>query len=170
MYPSVIFGLAIAFLAVILETIRLIRRKKRRKYYTHNEQYSETTNLDINNKYQPKWLFSYNEKNAYRKLKEIADKYNYTVFAKVRLLDLVEPRRGLHKGYFYKIQAKHVDFVLCTESLVAKYVIELDDASHDTEERKTRDATVDTILTQTGYKVLHTREITEEEITAFIGK
>jgi len=152
-------------ITVIAYVVKSAKKKPKK-----NEQISETSNLDINDKYQSKWLFSYNEKNAYRKLKEIADKYNYTVFAKVRMLDLVEPRKGLHKGYFYKIQAKHVDFVLCSESLVAKYVIELDDASHDTEERKARDTTIDTILTQTGYKVLHTREITEEEIAKLLSK
>lgn len=80
-------------------------------------------------------------------------------WAKVRLLDLIEPRKGQdgYKTYFYKVQAKHVDFVLCAPNLVAKYIIELDDASHEADDRQERDNFVDTALTSCGYKILHMR-------------
>lgn len=119
--------------------------------------------LAIRGAYQKKWLFSYNEKDAYKKLKPIADELGLTIFAKVRLLDLLEPKKGIekYKTYFYKVQAKHVDFVLCDEKLVARYVIELDDSSHDTDERQQRDRFVDEVLNSVGYKIIHTREITD---------
>lgn len=126
----------------------------------------------IKKAYTPKWLFTYNEKDAYYKINKIAQKYNLKVFAKVRLLDLVTPVKSHQKfkTNLWKIQAKHVDFVLTTESLVAKYIIELDDNSHDTDDRKERDKFVDLVLTACGYKVLHTRGIKEEEIQMFIEK
>lgn len=124
----------------------------------------KTESLQIEKAYQKKWLFSYNEKDAYQRLKAIAEPMGFTVFAKVRLLDLLEPVRGnrKYKTYFYKIQAKHVDFVLCDSKLVARYIIELDDSSHDTEERKERDAFVDEVVKSVGYKIIHTRAITDE--------
>lgn len=120
--------------------------------------------LPIANAYQKKWLFSYNEKHAYYRLKEIAEPMGLTVFAKVRLLDLLEPVKGTpkYKTYFYKVQAKHVDFVLCDSKLVARYIIELDDSSHDEEPRKERDAFVDEVVKSVGYKIIHTRAITDE--------
>lgn len=125
------------------------------------------SNLPIKGFYQPKWLFSYNEKEAYRQLKTITEKHNLPLFAKVRLLDLVEPVKNnnpKYKTYFYKVQAKHVDFVICNEKLVAKLIIELDDNSHNTENRQERDKFVDEVLTSTGYKIIHTRAINEAEI------
>lgn len=120
--------------------------------------------------YGPRWLFTYNEKDAYNKLCAIAEKHKLRVFAKVRLFDLVEPtsRHPKYKTNLYRIQAKHVDFVLTSENLVAKYIIELDDNSHNAQNRKNRDEFVDNVLTACGYKVLHTRNINEPEIEAFI--
>jgi len=126
----------------------------------------------IKNAYQQKWLFSHNEKDAYYKITQIATKNELKVFAKVRLLDLVTPikNHSKYKTNLWKVQAKHVDFVLTTENLIAKYIIELDDNSHETQERKERDKFVDTVLTTCGYKVLHIRGVKEEEIQAFINK
>lgn len=125
----------------------------------------------IKGAYSHKWLFTYNEKDAYNKLCPIAEKYNLKVFAKVRLFDLVEPTSGhpKYKTNLYRIQAKHVDFVLTKENLVAKYIIELDDNSHNAPNRKHRDEFVDNVLTACGYKVLHTRNINEQEIEQFIN-
>lgn len=69
----------------------------------------------------------------------------------------------------YKIQSKHVDFVLCNTELKAQHVIELDDATHDRPDRIERDRFVDSALEMAGYNVLHTREINENEILRFIG-
>lgn len=70
--------------------------------YGENEAYTSEY-IDYSKAYQPKWLFSYNEKAFYHKLKTFADRNGLFLFAKVRLLDLVEPRRGQqkYKTYFY---------------------------------------------------------------------
>lgn len=119
--------------------------------------------LPIQGAYQKDWLFSYNEKDAYQKLRAIADELGYIVFAKVRLLDLLSPVKGnpKYKTYFYKVQAKHVDFVLCDAKLVARAVVELDDSSHDSKKRKERDMFVDEVLTSVGYPVFHVEAITD---------
>lgn len=124
----------------------------------------------IKQAYEPKWMFTMNEKPAYYKLQKIAKERDMIVFAKVRLFDLVEPikKHPKYKTNLYKIQAKHVDFVIAKNNLVAKYIIELDDSSHNTKERKERDNFVDMVLTSCGYKVLRTREINEEEVTNFL--
>ena len=108
-------------------------------------------------KYKSKWLFSYNEKDAFKKLKEITDRHGLYLFAKVRLLDLIEPISGIpkYKTYFYKIQAKHVDFVICDSKLVARCIIELDDNSHQAADRQDRDRFVDEALHTAGYTILH---------------
>ena len=114
--------------------------------------------------YMPKWLLTYNEKYAYGEIKAAADELGMTVFTKVRLFDLVEPRHGAsrYKTLQYKIQAKHVDFVLCNQKLVAETIIELDDSSHDTAARRERDAFVDEVLKNTGYNVLRYRQVRRE--------
>lgn len=148
---------------IILVICLNVKKNEKKKPQTATQS-SEKGSLPIENAYQRKWLFSYNEKDAYYRLKAITEPMGLTVFAKVRLLDLLEPVKGsrAYKTYFYKIQAKHVDFVLCDSKLVARYIIELDDSSHDTEVRKERDAFVDEVVKSVGYKIIHTRAITEE--------
>ena len=178
------FGVALILLIVVIVTLQSKAKKKyikskAKKKYT-NDDTSEVTlstpeavNIDaeVKQAYMSKWLFTMNEKRAYYKLNDIAKKHNLVVFAKVRLLDLVTPQRNnpKYKTYFYKIQAKHVDFVLTKENLVAKYIIELDDSSHDAPDRTERDQFVDAVVTACGYKILHTREINEDEIERFIS-
>jgi hypothetical protein len=76
---------------------------------------------------------------------------NLSLFAKVRLADLVQPRSGLNasmrQSALNKICSKHVDFVLCdaaTTKVVC--VIELDDSSHHRSSRQARDSFVDAAL------------------------
>ncbi len=146
----------------------MIRQNKQKPVKEQNESKENPptipAKLPVKGAYQKKWLFSYHEKDAYAKLKPIVEELGYTVFAKVRLLDLLEPKKGIpkYKTYFYKVQSKHVDFVLCNAKLVAQYIIELDDSSHDTKNRQERDKFVDEVLTDVGYKIIHTRAITND--------
>ena len=153
----------IIILAVILGVCYIIGQLLKKPRQTEEPQKAEKKELPIQGAYQKAWLFTYNEKDAYVKLKPIAEELGYTVFAKVRLLDLLEPVKGnpKYKTYLYKIQAKHVDFVLCDAKLVARYIIELDDSTHDTESRKKRDAFVDEVVQSVGYQILHVRAIDE---------
>lgn len=75
----------------------------------------------------------------------------YRVFGKVRLGDLVKPAKGLsksrHTSALNKVNKKHVDFVVCSASdLSVVGVVELDDQSHEREDRAERDVFVDDAL------------------------
>ena len=50
---------------------------------------------DYVNSYTPKWLFSVNEREAFYKIKNVTDKLNLILLAKVRLIDLIEPKEGI---------------------------------------------------------------------------
>lgn len=165
MEPYIVLIIAIA--AVLGFIIIHHKKKPLEKPETRADQTNTAKKADppisVVGAYQKKWMFTYHEKDAYKKLKPIAEDLGYTVFAKVRLLDLLEPQKGhpKYKALFNKIQAKHVDFVLCDKKLVARCIIELDDSSHDERSRQERDQFVDEILNDVGYQIIHTREITD---------
>ena len=136
------------------------------------QEYYNTQETDIdqnqpracyNNCYQPKYLLTKNEWYAHKKLKEIADTKGYIICPKVRMLDIVEPRKGEKnwKSLFYKIQAKHLDFVICDSGMRIKAILELDDGTHEQNDRKERDSFVDEVLQSVGYKVIRTKYITD---------
>ncbi len=91
------------------------------------------------------------------------------VFAKVRLADLLAvdgdalrdrgamaPR--LRAQSQNKINAKHVDFVLCDPATTRPLLlVELDDASHERSDRKARDEYVDRAAAAAGVPVLHVK-------------
>ncbi len=59
----------------------------------------------------------------------------YRILGKIRLSDMIQPRRGLSNSArtnaFNRISGKHVDFAICDpRTLQVVGVIELDDASH----------------------------------------
>jgi len=64
-----------------------------------------------------------------------------TVFAQVRVADVVEVKKGANwNKLFPKISQKHFDFVLCRpRSLEILAAIELDDSSHSQKKRQERD-------------------------------
>lgn len=84
----------------------------------------------------------------------------HQLFVQVRLAGLVrvQPWTQHDKSHWYRIQAKCVDFVVCDERTFApRLVVELDDASHDREDRQARDAFVDEVLAGVGLPILHVR-------------
>ena len=156
----VIAALLILILALITKQKKVTPKKDASNESAPKEK------LPIVGAYQKKWLLSYNEKDAYQKILEICKKYELYLMTKVRMLDLVEPVKGnpKYKSYFWKIQAKHVDFVICDKKLVARCIIELDDSSHDTETRKERDEFVNEVLESVGYQVMHLRGIDSDAL------
>lgn len=125
---------------------------------------------DYSKSYQQKWLLTKNEWYAHKKLRELAEKKNLIICPKVRLLDIIEPRNG-QKNYMAlmgKIQSKHIDFVVCNSNMKILGVVELDDGSHNKQDRKERDQFVDQILTGVGYKVVHIHFVDEHTLDSFI--
>ena len=66
------------------------------------------------------------------------------VFGKVRVADVITPKKGLGRSLwqksFNKISAKHFDFLLCNkDDLSPLCAIELNDSSHNNKKRQERD-------------------------------
>ncbi|MBQ7331392.1 MAG: DUF2726 domain-containing protein [Oscillospiraceae bacterium] len=159
----------IIVLAVIVLAIELYRIKKPKQENKPIE--TEEPKTDYSQSYQRKYLLTRNEYQEYMTLRKIAAEKDLIICPKVRLLDIIEPRKGEkdYRSLFFKVQAKHVDFVICDKELRIKAILELDDNSHDQKNRQARDTFVDQILTSVGYKVIHTRAITDttlESLTA----
>jgi hypothetical protein len=82
------------------------------------------------------------------------------VFAKVRLADIFGVvsglERGARQGAQNRINQKHVDFLIVrTCDLAPLAGIELDDSSHDEEDRQQRDAFVDEVFNRAKLPLLH---------------
>lgn len=82
------------------------------------------------------------------------------VFGKVRLEDIVGVRAGLSRSERQaarnRINRKHVDFLLVRASDLAPLAgIELDDSSHEEEDRRDRDAFVDAAFASAGLPLIH---------------
>lgn len=79
--------------------------------------------------------------------------------SKVRLADLVScSATEWRAGYGGAISQKHVDFVLCDPG-TTRFVlaIELDDRTHDSEDRKRRDRFLNEVLATVGIRLLRIR-------------
>lgn len=108
--------------------------------------------------YKKSFLFSKAEYNFYWKLKEYADKNSMTIFSKMRILDIIEVTskdKSEQQTYKNKISKKHVDFLLCDKQLHTKLIIELDDYTHEREDRKERDFFVDKAFESAGINIIH---------------
>ncbi len=154
------------FIYLVILVAVLVAYKFLERYLDEKQKNDKLSDIDFTKAYQSTYLLTKNEWQQYKKLKEITDAKGLMICPKVRLLDIIEPRKGekKYKTLLYKVQSKHVDFVLCDQDLHIKAILELDDSSHDRQDRKDRDEFVDKILTSVGYKVIHTRSITEETL------
>lgn len=82
------------------------------------------------------------------------------VFGKVRLEDILGVKAGLERGERQaarnRINRKHVDFLLVRSNDLAPVAgIELDDSSHEEEDRQQRDDFVDSAFASAGLPLLH---------------
>ena len=105
-----------------------------------------------------KYIFSAAERSFYEVLKRLVSE-EQTLFAKVRLADLIYVSKGTasRQSHFNRISGKHVDFVLCNRDLAPIVAIELDDASHDDQDRKDRDEFVAEALAAAALPLVHIR-------------
>lgn len=82
------------------------------------------------------------------------------ITSKVRLADIFSVKKGLERGDRQraqnKINMKHVDFLLIQKTDGKPVLgIELDDSSHEEEDRADRDAFVDTVFASAALPILH---------------
>jgi very-short-patch-repair endonuclease/predicted RNA-binding Zn-ribbon protein involved in translation (DUF1610 family) len=84
----------------------------------------------------------------------------FRIMGKVRLGDIVKVKAGLNgkerQSAFNKIQSKHVDFIACDPNdLSIQFAVELDDKSHEREDRQDRDTFVDKVMEAAGIPIIH---------------
>jgi hypothetical protein len=105
-------------------------------------------------------LLTKNELAFYRELCKAASSLKLIVMPKVRVADIIEPKKGSknYQGAFNRISSKHLDFVLC-DSVTTKplLAIELDDKSHDTANAKSRDEVKNSALKSAAFPLLRLR-------------
>lgn len=136
------------------------------KMQKSDEKDEKADNKDHGADYQRKLLLTKNEWKNYMSIRPYLEGEGLQICPKVRLLDLIEPKKGIdgkqRRALLNKIQSKHVDFTICDEKLNVLLILELDDSSHDVPERQQRDNFVDTVLTGSGYRILHVRNCEKE--------
>lgn len=122
------------------------------------------------NLYQKVTLLTDRESNFYEAIRFVAEKYSYTVLSKVRLADIVnvsddvEKRSSEWYAYFNKISRKHIDFALADKNnLDIKLLIEIDDYTHQREDRMERDEFVDSVCEQANIPIIHLNDVIDLE-------
>lgn len=116
--------------------------------------------------YQKANLLTEREKNFYETIRLIAEKHNLNVSAKIRLADIVNVSDSIQKqsslwwSKFEKISQKHIDFALADKNnLEIKLLIEIDDSTHQREDRIERDKFVDSVCEQVNIPILHLYDV-----------
>ena len=115
---------------------------------------------DITKLYNPKPILTGREYEFSKKIKPLADELGLSIYTKVRLADLIEPKpkseNPLWMECFNKIKSKHIDFALADDDTNIIALIELDDSTHARQDRVERDIFVNAVLENTGYTLLRT--------------
>ena len=117
-----IYFIAIIVIAILLRMIQILP-------YTYNKDYKFSGELN-------KGILTNNELAFYNKILPIVKKYDYYLFTKIRLADLINTKT--YKD-FNKIKSKHIDFVITDKETKPILFIELDDKSHLIEKNKQND-------------------------------
>ena len=96
--------------------------------------------------FKKNYFFSAAERSFYEVLKRLVPEH--TVFAKVRLLDLVYvgQSKESRQSHLNRVQSKHIDFLICDAMLTPVVAIELDDCSHTRQNRLSRDEFVNQVF------------------------
>ena len=105
-------------------------------------------------------LMSKAERSFFGVLEQVTDSSKYYIFPQMLLSNIVDVEKGTesYRGFRNKIDHKTIDFVLFDRSTISPVLaIELDDSSHDREDRQERDAFVDRVLAKAGLPLLHVR-------------
>lgn len=80
---------------------------------------------------------------------------NHAVLAQVQVSQIVGIKKGpLWQTWFNNISRKSVDFLICLKDFTVVAAIELDDSTHEREDRKKADTDKDAALFGAGYQVI----------------
>jgi hypothetical protein len=130
---------AAALLLFLWVLARTLRRRMRRLPYFPRE-----------------FLLSKGELAFYQAMRQALPPRLHVSF-KVRLSDVIGcPGRAWKEGFGAKISQKHLDFVVVDSDTTAiRFVLELDDRTHQRRDRRDRDAFVDAALAAAGVPIVH---------------
>jgi very-short-patch-repair endonuclease len=134
-WPLALFGILVL---VLLALARLLAKPAPAPYQKRGELLTETERL------------------FYHVLQSAAGD-RWTVFGMVRIADLLKVNPDIKKRQSWqnRINAKHIDFVLCNpESLQVEVCVELDDPSHQRPDRIERDEFVNQAFAAAGLPLL----------------
>lgn len=143
----------IAFLAVALVAIAALKR------YVRGPSPHSLVTEDLPYGLR-RSIMSPAERSFFRILEEAVDASQYYIFPQAPLASLVYVQKGSESylRHVNRIRSKVVDFVLCSrDSLVPVLVVELDDSSHERDDRKERDAFVDSVMNKVKLPILHVK-------------
>ena len=140
---------AACVLLLLLIAVFAARRKKRDRFDPHGV-------------YRRRRLFSAYERQQQYLLAEYARELGLELYAKVRLIDIVEPMDGRDYQMVNRVIRKHCDFVLLRPDGETLAVVELDDASHDRDDARHRDMVKDRALADAGIPIFRCRAVTDE--------
>jgi hypothetical protein len=109
--------------------------------------------------YRAREAFLSPAESAFYRVLQSAVSSRYSIFPKVRLLDLCDVTdRRANQAAMNRIDRKHVDFLLCDPVTFRPIkAIELDDSTHDRRRRSDRDEFVDQIFEVIGLSLVHIR-------------
>ena len=140
-----------AFSIYLIYSIPILIKNHFSKNIKDNTNYNFTGRLN-------KKILTENEFKFYTKLKELTDKYNYIIFVKVRLADMISTTNYTD---FNKIKSKHIDFIVCNQKTEFIKFIELDDTTHQRQKNMENDIKKDKILKNVGVEIfrIKTNEI-----------
>jgi len=80
----------------------------------------------------------------------------HTISAKVRLADLIYVNKNTEsrQSHLNRICSKHVDFLVWDSNLALVVAIELDDSSHEEEDRQSRDSFIDAAFSAANFPLI----------------
>ncbi|PRC90716.1 DUF2726 domain-containing protein [Solimicrobium silvestre] len=110
---------------------------------------SKKTGKNKTYSYKAKKLFTNNEKEMHSKLTKTFPEYK--IFSQVALSSMIEGKNFASHG---TISRMSVDFVILDQELNIVSAIEIDDKSHQREDRKKADATKNEAFKQAGIKLI----------------
>jgi very-short-patch-repair endonuclease len=143
----------IVFLVVVLIAIGFLKRYVRGP----SAHSSDAENLPYGLR---RAMMSPAERSFFGILEQAVDMSQYHIFPQAPLASLVYVQKGTESYLRHenRIRSKVVDFVLCTRDTVAPVlVIELDDSSHERDDRKERGAFVDSVMDKVCLPILHVK-------------
>lgn len=163
-------GLGIIVILLVINAVLTHLKNKSKSQIVSNE---ENVNLDEKLPYVvTQSVLTSKEKKFYEALKPIAEKHGLIILCKVRIADIVciPKETSNYIKWFNYIKAKHIDFTLCDSEFTVKFLIEVDDSTHDQQKRKERDEFVNRVFEKVGVKLLRFRTWTTESLNTAVDE